>query len=222
MSHGVRIRKARQRLNLTQAGLADLVSVHQSSVAYWEGEKTRPRVATLRQLAEVLKVAPEWLEFGANFGPAETQIPVLGALSRDSARNPRQANQRGAGESLSAFLDGTRLVSVRIADDSLNPAYCCDDHVLGPLLSGEDVYLAAGRDAVVQYWDGRFILTRLALAPAGAARAAGSGPSEAGKIAWCMPVEWIRRAAPEGPARALSPQPDDFVEAAPPERVSAE
>jgi len=204
MTQGVRIRRARLRLKLTQIGLADLIGVHQSSVAYWESDKTRPRAGTLLQLAETLDVAPEWLEFGSSFGSGEAQIPVVGALLQGAVQRPTSNSQAGNGESISTHLDGSRLVSVRIADDSLAPAYQQGDFVLGPLLSGQDMSQARGRDSVVQYWDGRFTLKRLDLDEIGNGSGSdlGSGGlhGEWREIAWCMPVEWVRRDVPGTPA----------------------
>jgi len=136
MAQGKRIREARHRLKLTQIGLADRIGVHQSSVAYWESGKTRTRSATLLTLAMALDVAPEWLEFGSNFGTSDAQIPVVGALLRGTVRRPKESATAGYDESISAGLDGSGMVAVRVSDKSLEPAYCKGDVVMGPLLSG--------------------------------------------------------------------------------------
>ena len=215
MTQGVRIRRARLGLKLTQIGLADLIGVHQSSVAYWESDKTRPRAGTLLQLAEALDVAPEWLEFGSSFRSGEAQIPVVGVLLAGAAQRPNGSSKRGNNESISTHLDGSRLVSVRIADDSLAPAYQLGDFVLGPLLSGEDMIQARDRDSVVQYWDGRFTLKRLELGEIGRGGGSDLGPAgltgEWREIAWCMPVEWVRRNVPGAPAITNSQESDESI-----------
>ena len=200
MTQGERIRGARHRLKLTQVGLADRIGVHQSSVAYWESGKTRPRSAALLDLATALDVAPEWLEFGSSFGASEAQIPVVGALLHGAVRRPRSSTPDGTAESVAARMDGGRMVAVKISDNSLEPAYHKGDFVLGPLLSGGDMVKAAGRDCVVQFWDGRFNLKRLG----SDSSAGGFGKtavavdlSRLQEIAWCMPVEWIHRPIPE-------------------------
>ena len=136
MAQGKRIREARHRLKLTQIGLADRIGVHQSSVGYWESGKTWTRSATLLTLAMPLDVAPEWLEFGSNFGTTDAQIPVVGALLRGTVRRPKESATAGYDESISAGLDGSGMVAVRVSDKSLEPAYCKGDVVMGPLLSG--------------------------------------------------------------------------------------
>jgi len=57
------------------------------------------------------------------------------------------------------------MVAVRVSDNSLEPAYCQGDVVMGPLLSGNDMTKAKGRDSVIQYWDDRFTLKRLGCDP---------------------------------------------------------
>jgi len=195
MTQGKRIREARHRLQLTQIGLADRIGVHQSSVAYWESGKTRPRAATL------LALASEWLEFGSSFGASDTQIPVVGALSKGS--RTKGSEPAGFDESITAGLDGAAMVAVRVSDHFLEPAYCQGDVVMGPLLSGNDMTKAAGRDNVVQFWDGRFTLKRPGCDPTDASIAAQAVDlAKLEEIAWCMPVEWIHRPTPE--ARAIS------------------
>ena len=123
MTQGKRIREARHRLQLTQIDLADRIGVHQSSVAYWESGKTRARSATLLTLALALDVAPEWLEFGSSFSASDTQIPVVGALSKGAVSRPKGSDPDGSEESVTAGLDGSAMVAVRVSDDFLEPAH---------------------------------------------------------------------------------------------------
>jgi len=122
MTQGKRIREARHRLQLTQIDLADRIAVHQSSVAYWEFGKTRPRSTTLLTLALALDVAPKWLEFGSSFSASDTQIPVVGTLSKEALSRPKGPEPDGSEESITAGLDGTSMVAVRVSNDSLEPA----------------------------------------------------------------------------------------------------
>jgi transcriptional regulator with XRE-family HTH domain len=122
MTQEKRIREARHRLQLTRIDLADRIGVHQSSVAYWESGKTRPRSATLLTLALALDVAPEWLEFGSSFSASDTQIPVVGALSKGAVSRPKGSEPDGSEESVTAGLDGSAMVAMRVSDDSLEPA----------------------------------------------------------------------------------------------------
>jgi transcriptional regulator with XRE-family HTH domain len=123
MTQEKRIREARHRLQLTQIDLADRIGVHQSSVAYWESGKPRARSATLLTLALALDVAPEWLEFGSSFSASDTQIPVVGALSKGAVSRPKGSDPDGSEESVTAGLDGSAMVAVRVSDDFLEPAH---------------------------------------------------------------------------------------------------
>ena len=64
MGIGARIRQAREKRGLSQAGLAAAARVRQPSVAQWEAERTEPTRPTLRRVADVLGVTPHFLEFG--------------------------------------------------------------------------------------------------------------------------------------------------------------
>jgi hypothetical protein len=76
----------------------------------------------LLTLALALDVAPEWLEFGSSFSASDTQIPVVGALSKGAVSRPKGSEPDGSEESITAGLDGTAMVAVRVSNDSLEPA----------------------------------------------------------------------------------------------------
>ncbi len=61
----LRIRRARQSLNLTQAAFAEKIAVHRSAVSQWENAHgTSPRVDNLVRIAHLCKVNFEWLATG--------------------------------------------------------------------------------------------------------------------------------------------------------------
>ena len=65
-----RLRKARQRRMLTQAELAQRAGTTEATVNRLENGLQRPRISTVRRLAEALGVPPEDLiEWGAEEGP---------------------------------------------------------------------------------------------------------------------------------------------------------
>ncbi len=60
-----RVKLARRYAGLSQAQLAQRLSVHRSAVTHWElSSKRNPNMAHLRLLAEVVKVQFEWLATG--------------------------------------------------------------------------------------------------------------------------------------------------------------
>ena len=76
------MREARDRAGLTQTELAKLVGVKQPTVAAWEKGTNEPQPPTLRTLARVLRVAPDWLTGRSDDGE-EPQVPprIAGALA---------------------------------------------------------------------------------------------------------------------------------------------
>mgnify|MGYP001798850284 CR=1 FL=1 len=58
------IRDGREKLNLTQSQLAELVGVSPQAVQQWESGATQPRGKRLNKIAEVLKLPPEQMHFG--------------------------------------------------------------------------------------------------------------------------------------------------------------
>lgn len=64
MSLGNRLADARKTAGLTQAQLADRLSVVQSAVSAWEKGANEPTLETLRQIALETKASVVWLTFG--------------------------------------------------------------------------------------------------------------------------------------------------------------
>lgn len=65
MSLHLRVKLARRHAGLSQAQLAQHLSVHRSAVTHWElSGKRNPNMAHLRLLAEITRVQFEWLATG--------------------------------------------------------------------------------------------------------------------------------------------------------------
>lgn len=58
------IREAREKLNLNQSQLAELVGVSPQAVQQWESGATQPRGKRLNKIAEILKLPPALMLFG--------------------------------------------------------------------------------------------------------------------------------------------------------------
>ena len=68
----LKLREVRERLFVTQAELAERTGLTVSTVSRLENGLQRPRISTVRKLADALGVEPETLvEWGSN-GAAET------------------------------------------------------------------------------------------------------------------------------------------------------
>lgn len=74
-TYGDRMRKARERLGLSQNEMADLLGISRQSVSNYEQCHTRPLRSILRRWAAVTNVPPEWLALGDNPGPGGRANP---------------------------------------------------------------------------------------------------------------------------------------------------
>lgn len=61
MTLGKTISELRKRKQYRQSDLAEKLGIHQTLVARWENDKTRPRRKTLEKLAEALEVSVQSL-----------------------------------------------------------------------------------------------------------------------------------------------------------------
>lgn len=74
------IREGRERLNLNQTQLAELVGVSPQAVQQWESGATLPRGKRLNRIAEVLQLPPSVMHFGQTLDapqamPEENMLP---------------------------------------------------------------------------------------------------------------------------------------------------
>lgn len=85
-SLGLRIRMARRRERLSQAGLADLLGVGRSAVANWECGKAKPSTQHLQHLSAGLQVSLDWLATGTGaVSSAETMSAMTATAGTLSA-----------------------------------------------------------------------------------------------------------------------------------------
>ena len=98
------IREGREKLNLNQSQLAELVGVSPQAVQQWESGATQPRGRRLNKIAEVLKLPPSLMHFGAPVeAPGGTAGVVASAPGNTSA---------GAGVMTAAILsDNDTLIN---------------------------------------------------------------------------------------------------------------
>ena len=87
------IRDGREKLNLNQSQLAELVGVSPQAVQQWESGATQPRGKRLNKIAEVLKLPPALLHFGTFPPKTETEEAKPAAPSGPAADPASQ--QRG-------------------------------------------------------------------------------------------------------------------------------
>lgn len=90
------IREGREKLNLNQSELAELIGVSPQAVQQWESGATQPRGKRLNKIAEVLKLPPAMMHFGMALeapaavreakGVAEPKGLVYGSSQRESRK----------------------------------------------------------------------------------------------------------------------------------------
>jgi len=104
------IREGREKLNLNQSQLAELVGVSPQAVQQWESGATQPRGKRLNKIAEVLKLSQALMHFGASSEPSDAQgaIARVGASGRENAVTEVVA---GAGAAPSRSDDNDPLIS---------------------------------------------------------------------------------------------------------------
>lgn len=85
---GERIKEARKKAGINQAGLAERVGVSQPTVANWESGIHDPRRVVIARIAEALGVSPEWLAGGARSAAEGDKHPAAAYLRRAIRHTP--------------------------------------------------------------------------------------------------------------------------------------
>jgi transcriptional regulator with XRE-family HTH domain len=93
------IRDAREKLNLNQSQLAELVGVSPQAVQQWEAGATQPRGKRLNKIAEVLRLPPGLMLFGILPEEVEGKFEEV-AMAEPKGMEARGAEARGAAPAL--------------------------------------------------------------------------------------------------------------------------
>ncbi|WP_241610262.1 LexA family protein [Rosenbergiella epipactidis] len=82
---GMRIRKRRKEMKLTQTGLGNKIGVQGGAISQWESDTTSPKGDNLIALSQALSCAPEFILYGensaSNVEPAIADIRHIPILS---------------------------------------------------------------------------------------------------------------------------------------------
>ena len=199
-SIGNRIRDRRVELCFSQQELADAVGVHQTTVTYWESDKTAPKDRALAKVAEFLKTTPEWLRYGIEERPKREhdRVPVVGYV--------------GAGEEVHLIDDYSSSVgveeieappgthdgfAVKVRGKSMSPRYQEGEYLFYSRERGLDPEAILDRDCVVKVLNGPILVKRVlpgykeghfTLVSYNAA----VKPMQNVLIEWAAPVIWMR------------------------------
>ena len=85
-SIGNKIATARKKSNLSQAELAQQISISSQAVGKWERGESMPDITTLNRLAEILSVELNY--FSENFQSADLEATTIESLTKQSAESP--------------------------------------------------------------------------------------------------------------------------------------
>lgn len=92
------IREGREKLDLNQSQLAELVGVSPQAVQQWESGATQPRGKRLNRIAEVLKLPAALMHFGAAHAETTLEVPAATAAKPASAASgqPSKKTEKSA------------------------------------------------------------------------------------------------------------------------------
>jgi transcriptional regulator with XRE-family HTH domain len=96
------IREGREKLNLNQSQLAELVGVSPQAVQQWESGATQPRGKRLNKIAEVLKLPPSLMHFGS---PSEASGATAGVVASAPANATVEPGAGAGAESTLSHSD---------------------------------------------------------------------------------------------------------------------
>jgi len=109
-SLGGRLREARMSARLSQADLANRLSVSQSAVAHWERDKNEPNLEQVLSLCRALQIDRQWLAFGSATG---RKVRVI-AIMKNGEIFPPESEEYVA---LPPFADGEQLLEAIVVKD---------------------------------------------------------------------------------------------------------
>lgn len=103
MNFGVRLRELRKERGLTQAELAKLLSIGESTISFYESGKRQPDYETLIRLADFFNVSVDYL-IGRTDNKNNSGIETLAAHRSDDPLNELPEEARKSLEEFKEFI----------------------------------------------------------------------------------------------------------------------
>jgi len=142
MTPGQRIKKARIDAGLSQQLLAEAISrfgdgkaLSRTAIAQWESGATKEiEAANLLKTAKVLKVTPEWLQFGADWSPVNTDMRTVPVLSYQQAVSYMEFDKKslshiGVDQALAEVI-GPQAFALIVKGNNMAPIFKSGDIVI--------------------------------------------------------------------------------------------
>jgi len=157
ISFGFWMRLRRKALDLTQAGLGQLVGCSAAAIRKFEADERRPSAHMLTRLAEIFDIPPEQQPAFLRFGRGDWASPPVEAIRdepwRTSTRSPR-SNLPAASTSLIGRTEEVKQVCGYLANVDIRLVT-----LIGPLGIGKTrLSLEVGRASLSKFPDGVFFV----------------------------------------------------------------
>lgn len=139
-SVGARIREAREKSEMTQQDIAQIMGLSRAAVAQWESDTTSPSIHKVGEIAKLLSTSPQWLAFGVSLEPKVVYQSPAGSVNVPEVMfgdKPTEQNKVRDWQIPADYLkselhamstDG--LVIWRVENDSMAPSYEYGDKVI--------------------------------------------------------------------------------------------
>lgn len=178
---------------LSQADLANRLSVSQSAIAHWERAKNEPNLYQLKALSGLLGVDEHWLAFGS---ARKAKIGVIALLEQNILKPPMADNLQTV--DLPPYANSEELLEAIVVIDSASyPEYRKGD-IIYVSRKAEKLHelAAAGVECFVEADDGRQYLRRIvATSDPTIWTLVGyfSEPIANQRIRFARPIAWVQR-----------------------------
>ena len=140
VQRGLRLKKARELVNIPKNQLAQLAGVNPNSVTYWEKASEYPRALARRTAVKVasalttlgLVISPEWLYDGIGEPPymlTRSEIPEKNYFHSTTDSDAIQEALENTGIELGKKLS-IKTELFQIEDDTMEPHIKCGDYIL--------------------------------------------------------------------------------------------
>ncbi len=140
---GNKIAQGRREKNLSQAQLAEQLSISSQAVGKWERGESMPDIIMFNRLAEVLDVDLNY--FSENFQPATTGITAAGSSTEQMPASPSEKPGKKSGWDMSmgnwvdADFSGLKNLQEKFSSSNMQKCLFVGSDLSGLLLKGNNV-----------------------------------------------------------------------------------